>query len=229
MINQKDIVAQNIKILSNRDVSIINNDDDDDYIYSSLTCEGGGSFKKGVCIGMQEKMVSGLLIYDNENFYGFSEKSGLSLLSNHHEYNELFIPENIFEDKNVLQPVQPNDIFKSSNDKNENKNLNIDLEIKDTNNFYIMIPNSYNNSQFIITFDINYIYDLNTIISNIVLVIVNECNKSLFFKFKNNNIYYEENFNNIINENSIVKLSLDVINKDYFIVNKFIYKKIKFS
>ena len=126
-----------------------------------------------------------------------------------------------------MQPVQPNDLFKSSDniDKNENKNLNIDLEIKDTNNFYIMIPNSYNTSQFIITFDINYIYDLNTIISNIVLVIVNECNKSLFFKFKNNNIYYQENFNNIINENSIVKLSLDVINKDYFIVNKFIYKK----
>lgn len=226
--NQKDIISQNIKILSNREVSIINNDDED-YIYASLTCEGGGSFKKGISIGLQEKMVPGLLIYDNENFYGFSEKNGLSLLSTHPEYSELFIPNNIFEDKNVLQPVQPNESehFRNSKetDKIENKNLNIDLEIKDTNNFYIIIPNTYNLSKFILTFDISYIYDMNTIISNLSLVLVNESNKSVFFKIKNTNCYYKDNFSNEITKNSIVKISLDVINKDYFIVDKSSYLK----
>jgi hypothetical protein len=55
-------------------------------------------------------MVPGLIIYDNENFYGFSEKYGLSLLSPHSEYSELLIPNNIFENKsnNKLQPVQNN-------------------------------------------------------------------------------------------------------------------------
>jgi hypothetical protein len=228
MLNQKDIVAQNIKILSERDVSMINNSDED-YIYSAFTCEGGGVFKKGISIGLQEKMIPGLLIYDNENFYGFSDKNGLSLLSTHPEYNQLFIPDNIFDDKNILQPVQPNepDHFKNlkETEKIENKNLNIDLEIKDSNNFYIIVPNNYNSSKFILTFDITYIYDLNSIISNIVLVLINESNKSLFFKIKNDNCYYKENFGNEITKNSINKISLDVINKDYFIVNKSSYYK----
>lgn len=95
----KDLTLKNVKIMSEKEVSVINNNDEneDDYIYGSLTVEGGGAFKKGISIGMQEKMVSGLLIYDKENFYGFSEKYGLSLLSHTHEYIELTIPENIFE------------------------------------------------------------------------------------------------------------------------------------
>ncbi len=232
MINQKDIISQNIKILSTRDVSVINNSDED-YIYSSLTCEGGGAFKKGIAIGLQEKMVPGLLIYDNENFYGFSEKNGLSLLSTHPEYNELFIPDNIFEDKNVLQPVQPNEseYFKNSKetDKIDNKNLNIDLEIKDSNNFYIVIPPIYSFSKFTLTFDITYIHDMNTIISNLSLVLINESNKSVFFKIKNNNCYYKDNFDNEIIKNSISKISLDVINKNYFIVDKTSYKQLTYS
>ena len=169
MFNQKDILAQNIKILNEKEVSIISNPDED-YLYGALTVEGGGVFKKGLAIGMQEKMISGLLIYDDENFYGFSEKYGLSLLSPHPEYNELSIPNNIFENKdsrNTLQPVQKNtENFQNlkETDKIENKNLNIDLQIKDSNNFYIVIPDDYSNSKFILTFDITYIYDLNSII-----------------------------------------------------------------
>ena len=80
MFHSKDILAENIKILNTKDVSIINNNDED-YIFSALTVEGGGVFKKGLAIGMQEKMIPGLLLYDDENFYGFSEKHGLSMLS----------------------------------------------------------------------------------------------------------------------------------------------------
>ena len=226
MFNQKDIIANNIRILNNKDVSAIVNDDET-YLFSALTVEGGGVFKKGLSIGMQEKMIPGLLMYDDENFYGFSEKYGLCLLSTHPEYNELFIPNNVFENKderNKLQPVQVNssEHFQNLKDteKIENKNLNIDLEIKDSNNFYIVIPENYSNSKFIITFDITYIYDLNSIISNLILILINESNKSLFFKIINDNCYYEKDFNNEIEKNTLNRINLEVINNNYFIINK---------
>ena len=195
MLNQKDIIAQNIKIQSNKEVSIINNDDDEeDYIYSALTVEGGGVFKKGIAVGIQEKMVPGLIIYDNENFYGFSEKYGLSLLSPHSEYSELLIPNNIFENRsdNKLQPVQNNgDNFQNLKDTETNKSLNIDLQIKDVNNFYIIIPKEYSTSKSTLTFYIKYIYDLDSIISNISFFFINESNKSAFFEILNDNCYYD--------------------------------------
>lgn len=226
MSNQKDIIAQNIKILNTKEVSIINNEDED-YIFSALTVEGGGVFKKGLSIGMQDKMVSGLMIYDEENFYGFSEKYGLSLLSTHPEYNQLTIPESIFEnkaDRNTLQPIQnkPSEHFQNLKDteKIENKILNIDLQIKDVNNFYIIIPTEYSLNKFILTFDINYIYDLNSIISNLSLVLINESNKSAFFTITNENCYYEDNFNKELEKNSINKLNLEIIDNNYFIISK---------
>jgi hypothetical protein len=224
MLNQKDIIAQNIKIQSNKEVSIINNDDDEeDYIYSALTVEGGGVFKKGIAIGIQEKMISGLIIYDNENFYGFSEKYGLSLLSPHSEYSELDIPNNIFENKsdNKLQPVQNNgDNFQNLKDTETNKSLNIDLQIKDVNNFYIIIPKEYSTTKSTLTFYIKYIYDLDSIISNISLVFINESNKSAFFEITNDNCYYENDFNKELYKDSVNKIYTDVINNDYFIINK---------
>lgn len=231
MFNQNDIIAKNIKIINEKEVSIINNDDED-YIFSALTVEGGGVFKKGIAIGMQEKMVPGLIIYDSENFFGFSEKYGLSLISTHPEYIELSIPDNIFENKlerNVIQPTNKNNSEHFQNlketEKIENKNLNIDIELKDTNNFYIIIPENYDISKSILSFNITYIFDLNTIISNISLVIINKSNKEAFFKITNNNCYYDDNFDNILNKNSINKIFLEIINNNYFIVHKKKYNK----
>ena len=232
MLNQKDIIVQNIKVLNNKDVSVIYNNDDDDYIYAGLTVEGGGVFKKGVAIGIQEKMVSGLLIYDNENFYGYSDKYGLSLLSGHPEYNELVIPSYIFEnkeDRNVLQPMSkeasPNFQNLVETNKIENKSLNIDIQIKDSNNFFITIPNDYSNNKFTLTFDITFIYDLNSIISNINLAIINDSNKSVFFKITNDNCYYDDAFSKEIEKNSINKINLEVITNDHFIIKKQVFKK----
>jgi len=233
MIHNKDIITQNIKIINSRDATIINNNDEYN-VFAPLTVEGGAVLKKGVVIGIQEKMVSGLLLYDNENFYGFSEKYGLSLLSPHTEYTELEVPQSVFllEKPNILQPktttTQNNEFFKNENDSNndiENKNLNIDLHIKDTHNFYIIIPESYSKSVFNLTFDINYIYDLNSIISNITLVFINKSNKNGFFKILNNNCYYHADFNNIIKQNTIVKINTEVINEDFFLISKLDFHK----
>jgi len=233
MFNQKDIIARNIKILNDKEVSIINNNDED-YYFSALTVEGGGVFKKGIAIGMQGKMVPGLLIYDTENFYGFSEKYGLSLLSTHPEFIELSIPDNIFEvkkERNTIQPTNKNNSEHFQNlkdtEKIEDKNLNIDIELKDTTNFYIIIPEAYNTTKSILSFNINYIIDLNTIISNLTLIIINNSTKDAFFKIMNNNCYCEDNFDTILSKNSITKIYLEVINNNYFIISK--KKYIKFS
>ena len=218
MFNQKDIIVQNIKILNDKDISIISHNDED-YIFSALTVEGGGVFKKGIAIGIQNKMIPGLLMYDNDNFYGFSEKYGLLLLSTHPEYIELGLPDNIF-DKNIIQPTLKNDPEQFHNI--EHKNLNIDLQIADSNNFYITIPPNYINSKFILTFNINYIFDLNSIISNLTLVIINESDKDAFIKI-NNKCYFNKDYNNNIEKKTINKINLEIINSNYFLINKFTY------
>jgi len=230
MYNQIDISVQNIKVLNDREVSIIENKDED-YIFSALTVNGGIAVKKGISIGYQDRMISGLLIYDDENFYGFSEKYGLSLLSTHPEYNELKIPESIFENREdrTIQPTPKNvsEHFKNLKDteKEEYKNLNIDLQIKDSNNFYLIIPNDYTDTKFILNFNINYIYDLNSIISNISFAVINESNKSLFFKVNNTNCFYDKKYNKEVIKNSITKINLEVINNNYFIISTIIYDK----
>ena len=231
MFNQKDIIAQNVKILNDKDVSIISNNDED-YIFSALTVEGGGVFKKGLAIGIQSKMAPGLMIYDTENFYGYSEKYGLCLLSNHNEYNELVIPDSVFEnkkDRNVLQPTDVNvsDNFKNlkETEKIENKNLNIDLQIKDSSNFYIVVPEIYGGSKFILTFDITYIIDLNTVISNLSLCFINRSNKPVYFKITNDECYYEDNFSNEIEKNSVNKINVEVIDNNYLIFTKKTFRK----
>ena len=241
--NKKDIICGNLKILSSKEVSSIQNNDndndtEDDYLFGALTVEGGCAFKKGISIGMQEKMVSGLIIYDNENFYGFSEKYGLSLMSSHTEYIELSLPDNFFQnnEKNKLQPSMPNLnnsvlVDLKDTEKNTDKSLNIDIQIKDINNFYIIIPDNYSTSKFTLTFDISFIYDLNSIISNISLAFINNSNKFAFVKIINNavntanNIFYDTNFSNEITLNSIYKINLDVINENNFILSSRNYSK----
>ncbi len=231
MFNQKDIIAQNIKITGTKDVSVINNNDED-YLFSALTVEGGGVFKKGIAIGIQEKMVPGLVIYDNENFYGFSEKYGLSLLSPHPEYIELDLPKSIFENKeDRLQPTLKNktEDFKDMKEttRDEKKNLNIDIEIKDINNFYIIIPPLYNSSKFALTFDVKFLYDLDSIISNVSLVFINEADKNVVINVvsnnninnRNNKYYFSQNFNNIVAGNSISKINLDIVSENHFLIS----------
>ena len=220
MLNQKDIITKSLKVVDTKDVSIINNEDDDDYLFSALTCEGGGVFKKGIAIGMQEKMIPGLIMYDSENFFGYSEKYGLSLLSTHPEYVELNIPESIFDNKNVLQPIDknPSEHLQNLKETTKDKRLNIDIEIKDTNNFYIIIPQNYSLSKFILIFDISFLYDLNTIISNVSLVFINNSNKSLFLNIKNDNCYFEDKFDNELIKNSINKINCEIINSECFLI-----------
>ena len=227
MFHSKDILAENIKILNTKDVSIINNNDED-YIFSALTVEGGGVFKKGLAIGMQEKMIPGLLLYDDENFYGFSEKHGLSMLSVHHEYNELEIPDSIFEtktDRNILHPTIKGDTFQHAKEteKNESKQIHIDLQIKDTSYFYLILPEKYSFQKSILTFDITCIYDINSIVSHVSLYIINQSAKNANIHITNPNCYYDISFQNEIEKKSIVQIYIDIIPPDYYMIRKNVF------
>jgi hypothetical protein len=213
MYKNKDSIINTLTIKNTKEVSTIYNEDQEDYIHSSLTCSGGGVFNKGVCIGMQEKMNSGLLLYDNENFYGFSDKFGLVLLSNNNEYRELEIEE---IKNNTLQPIQP-----GNTNSIENKKITLNIYIKDNPNFHIIIPNNVN-ELFLFEFNIQYIINDETMISKLNIIFINKSNKNIKINHIGNNLYFKKE-NKIINidenMNNIIKYDIDIISNEYILIS----------
>ena len=213
MYKNKDSIINTLTIKNTKEVSTIYNEDQEDYIHSSLTCSGGGVFNKGVCIGMQEKMNSGLLLYDNENFYGFSDKFGLVLLSNNNEYRELEIEE---IKNNTLQPIQP-----GNTNNIENKKITLNIYIKDNPNFHIIIPNNIN-ELFLFEFNIQYIINDETMISKLNIIFINKSNKNIKINHIGNNLYFKKE-NKIINidenMNNIIKYDIDIISNEYILIS----------
>lgn len=212
MSKYKDAKYSKITITNDSEVKEIFNDDDT-YVYSSLTCEGGIAVHKGLSIGMQEKMVSGLMIYDNENFYGYSEKYGLVLLSNNNEYQELDIPD-----------INTNKLMANEDNKGiEKKKLNINLILKDNNNYFLKINEYLSDVELI--FDINFIIDDETMLSNYSLVLLNESIINIEINFIDNNLYFSDNFNNEIKSKEFIKFNIEYINSDYILIDKVKYSK----
>ena len=210
MSKYKDGIFSKLSITNNSEVKEIYNDDDT-YIYSSLTTEGGLSVHKGISLGMQEKMVSGLMIYDNENFYGYSEKYGLILLSNNNEYQELEIPD-----------LNSNKLNANENNQLEKKKLNVNLILKDNNNYFLKISKYVSDMELI--FEINFLIDDETMLSNYSLVLLNESIINIKINFTGNNLYFSNNFNDNIKSKEFVKFNIDLINNDYILIDKVLYK-----
>lgn len=185
---------------NNKEVFSIKDDDNEKYNYGTLTCRGGASFHKGISIGMQDKMVNGLIIYDEENFFGYSDKNGLILLSLNNDFKELEMPS-----------------FDSNLEKKE-KTLNIDLTFRDIINYYINIPNTIDMYDISLIFNIKFIYDDESLVNQINFHIINNNKKDVKFNILNNNIYYSSNkFKK--NNNSIIKFNLNHIDLDHIICN----------
>ena len=210
MSKYKDGIYSKITITNNSEVKEIFNDDET-YIYSSLTSKGGISTHKGLSIGMQEKMVSGLMIYDNENFYGYSDKYGLILLSNNNEYQELEIPD-----------INSNKLNANDNNKEiEKKKLNLNLILKDNNNYFLKINKYVSDIELI--FDNNFIIDEETMLSNYSLVLLNESIINIKINFIGNNLYFSNNFNNDIKSKEFIKFNIDYINNNYILIDRIGY------
>jgi|SaaInlStandDraft_2_1057019.scaffolds.fasta_scaffold65574_2 hypothetical protein len=191
----KDNKFNTLVLSGKKDVFPMNNDGEN-YNYGTLTCLGGGSFHKGLSIGMQDKMVSGLLIYDDENFYGYSEKNGLMILSNNLDFKELEMP-----------------VFDSSLEKQE-KILNIDLTFRDITNYYISIPKEIEQFDIQLIFNITFIYDEESAVNNLNFYIMNDYKKDVKINIKNNNIYYS-GVKLKKNNESIIKLNITFINNEH--------------
>jgi hypothetical protein len=203
--NTKNENINTLKILNQKEVYQVKNEDEK-LNFGSLTCFGGGSFHRGLSIGMQEKMISGLLVYDNENFYGFSEKHGLTLMSENKEFKELEMPR-----------------FDSSLE-NKQKELNIDLTLVDTQNFYIRIPNEIERFNIDLLFNVNFNYDDESVINKINIYFINDTQKNVKFIFKNKNMYKKgDDFIN--NQGSIIHFESTYLNKNYSICSIHQYKK----
>ena len=203
--NTKNENVNTLKIINNKGVYQVKNEDDK-INFGSLTCFGGGAFHQGLSIGMQDKMVSGLLLYDNENFYGFSEKHGLTLMSENKDFKELEMPR-----------------FDSSLE-NKQKELNIDLTLVDTQNFYIKIPNEIERFNIDLIFNLNFKYDDESVINKININFINDTQKNGKFILKNKNMYKKgDDFKN--NQASITHFESTHLNKNYSVCSIHQYKQ----
>ena len=121
------------------------------------------------------------------------------------------------EEDNTDENEVDNDIETSDDNENDDKREeNMKLDMKSYRAFLTsLFPSKYMTEKTMMTPATR-----NTIISNISLVIINDSTKEASFKIINDNCYYEDNFDNMLNKNSITKIFLEVINNNYFIMNK---------
>lgn len=223
--NNKNLIVQTLKVTQSDDVNIY-----EDHIRNSIhtmapfTVEGGMSVGKGIKIGVQENLVPGLVVYDGENFLGFSEKFGLTLLGTHQQSTNLELPQSLFN--NRIQPT----VKSLTGESNENglnrsgglKRLNIELEIKDISNFYVKIPSS---SNFDLHFDVEFLFVENCFISEFHLFVINESSKNVVFNLGskmniNMKLLREKNMDNIVKNNESVEWIMRRISNQYLFISK---------
>lgn len=225
-----DINSNFVNVLNQKEVIHIDNGKNDIY-KSSLTVEGGAVIKKGLKIGYQEGMVSGLMIYDNENFYGYSDKYGLVLLSKHNDYTELEIDYQFFQTADVqkIAPIQTNasrDMVNLQTTLEEGRivPLKLDIEIKDLTKYYITIPDIYSSKKFNLMLELELSIHNECLISDFLIVVVNESSRPVNHKFINNNCFYQSGYDKVINGKNIAKIHVEVVDKKYYLVTKQAYQ-----
>jgi hypothetical protein len=217
-------VIDNLKIVGEEEVSIYEDSITGDINnISSLTVEGGIACKKGFRVGFQENLVGGLMIYDGENFYGFSDKFGMCLLSNHQNNIFLQLPEKIFLEKKTLTATNSTNQI-----QNSKKKLNMDIEVKDIGYFYTIIPELYEKNNIELLFNLDIIYDEQTSLNEIYIVFINESNKTFEFEFDEkikDKFYYSKDYRMKINKKEICEIKIKKINKNYILSSQNFYYK----
>jgi hypothetical protein len=222
------------------------------YRNGALQVRGGAYIEKGLKIGNQEQVCNGMLFYDGENFYGHSEKLGTTLLSNHTISSELPLPLSIFEnmvskggkEKKYTITAAQNNLTKTSTqefigDNNQDKedqeekeilkkNISVDIMMKDIKNFYIIIPQIYQNTNFDLQLRVTFLFDENSYINDASLHILNQTSKKLYVYIDNDSryVYYETNFTNIVKERSVCMVDIKRITPQFLLISSSSYHKI---
>ncbi len=196
--NSRNPILQSLKITSSEEVQVIDNPMHDKiHVMAPLQVEGGASFGKGIKIGVQENLVGGMMVYDGENFLGFSEKFGLTLLSQHHQSTFLEIPPSIFQKKILPTPPTQTGDDRKFQELDGIKKMNMALEIKDISTFYMKIPEIYGMATFHLFFQIEFFFEENHFVSEIRLYMINESKKEISFDFmekKNVTLHFQKGF-----------------------------------
>jgi hypothetical protein len=241
--NSINIDVNYLKVVSTQPVSeFIKNDNI--YKNGSLQVRGGAYIEKGLKIGNQDQVCNGMLFYDGENFFGHSEKLGTCLLSNHTISSELPLPLSIFDNipqksnqKKYTITAAQNNLTKSSSqemigkeeESNEllTKNIIVDITMKDIKNFYIVIPQIYQNTNFHLNLNVTYQFDESSYINDASLHILNQTNKSLSISCGNDSryVYYDENYKNEVKEKSVGLYELKRITPQFLLLKSSFYKK----
>ena len=224
-----DLNVNVLNILSTKDVNYVENTKYTPYFFGALNVEGGATVKRGLRIGYQEKLVPGIMIYDNENFFGYSEKYGLQLLNKASDYNELMITNDFFmEDaKNKISPAKTSfgkDLINEIKSGDDNfKSIDIDILLKDITKYSLIIPDIYSSRKFHLTLDLQLIVDDECFITDLSFVIINESNKSLSIKIskdKDTKYYFSKEFQDDIGPQMIAKIDIEMIDKKYFLISQ---------
>ncbi len=242
--NSVNLDVNYLKVVSTQPVSeFIKNDTI--YKNGSLQVRGGAYIEKGLKIGNQDQVCNGMLFYDGENFFGHSEKLGTCLLSNHTISSELPLPLSIFDNipqksnqKKYTITAAQNNLTKSSSQEmigseeeasNEllTKNIIVDITMKDIKNFYIVIPQIYQNTNFHLNLNVTYQFDEFSYINDASLHILNQTNKSLSISCGNDSryVYYDENFKSEVKEKSVGLYELKRITPQFLLLKSSFYTK----
>lgn len=250
---KKNLDITNLKITGSTSVSEYISNDKDKTIYknAALQVRGGAHIEKGLKIGNQEQLCNGMLFYDGENFFGHSEKLGTCLLSNHSLSSELSLPLSLFENmvskpnnqKKYTITAAQNNLTKTSSqevinigDEGEEKekqlikNIVVDITMKDITRFYIIIPQTYQNTNFHLNLVITFLFDNPedpSFINNAIINIINQTNKPLSISCGNDSryVYYENGFNKDIKEYVIGQYMLERINPNFLLLKSSFYHK----
>ncbi len=70
----KNLDITYLKVTSEAPVSEYKHNDGTIYKNGSIRTNGGIYVEKGIKVGNQEQVCNGMMYYDGENFYGYSEK-----------------------------------------------------------------------------------------------------------------------------------------------------------
>ncbi len=232
-----------LKVTSPQPVSEFTKNDTT-YKSASLQVRGGVSIEKGLKIGNQEQVCNGMLFYDGENFFGHSEKLGTCLLSNHSISSELPLPHSIFENmpvkaapKYTITAAQ-NNLTKSSSqevigtrDEEEEpilkKNIVVDITMKDIKNFYMIIPQIYQSTNFELHVTVSFLFDEASYIEDASLHILNQTQKPLTLSIGNDSryVYYETGFQSTIREKCVGMYELKRVTPQFLLVSSRFYGK----
>ncbi len=212
------------------------------YKSGSLQVRGGVYIEKGLKIGNQEQVCNGMLFYDGENFFGHSEKLGTCLLSNHSISSELTLPTSIFENmpenkKKYTIVAAQNNLTKESTQSEEGdggdegnvlvKHIIVDILMKDISNFYIIIPQIYQNTNFHLQLHVSFQFDEQSYIHSAYVHILNQTNKELSLCIDNDSryVYYEDGFQRKIDPKSVGLYTFKRITPQFFLLSSSFFKK----